>query len=209
MAQLSAFILSYLLAAFFVVLGGTPFAPFVVIFLNFLITVPVAVALGFDKPASDLMKHTPRPLTQPILKSSQWVRIALIGILTAFAVVYLEYAYQGIDTVVAATMGFAVFGLMSVSMGLSARSETKTAFNRDIFVDKNQLMLYGIAIAVTYLSTELGFLQKLLGLTSLGRNEWWMCIAFAIGLLLVDEIIKSFMRRRKSENVVQSAVQQT
>ncbi len=87
MAQLSAFILSYLLAAYFVVLGGTPFAPFVVIFLNFLITVPLAVALGFDKPATDLMKHSPRPLKQPILKSSQWVRIALIGLLTAVAVV--------------------------------------------------------------------------------------------------------------------------
>jgi len=208
MAQLSAFILSYLLAAFFVVLGGTPFTPFVVIFLNFLITVPVAVALGFDKPATDLMEHSPRPLKQPILKSSQWVRIALIGLLTAIAVVYVEYTYQGIDPVLAATMGFVVFCLMSVSMGLSARSETKTAFNRDIFNDKNQLMLYGIALAVTFLSTELSFLQKMLGLTSLSRNEWWICIAFAIGLLLVDEIIKAFMRRGQNHKVDQPAVQQ-
>jgi P-type Ca2+ transporter type 2C len=207
MAQLAAFILSYLLAAYFVVLGGIPFAPFVVIFLNFLITVPVAVALGFDKPASDLMEHSPRPLKQPILNSSQWVRIALIGLLTSFAVVYAEFAYQGIDKVVAATMGFVVFGLMSVAMGLSARSETKSAFNRDIFHDKNQLMLYGIALAVTYLSTELNFLQKMLGLTSLGRNEWWICIAFAIGLLLVDEVIKVFLRRKQNRNVVSSAVQ--
>jgi Ca2+-transporting ATPase len=209
MAQLTAFILSYLLAAYFVVLGGTPFAPFVVIFLNFLITVPVAVALGFDKPATDLMEHSPRPLKQPILKSSQWVRIALIGLLTAVAVVWAEYAYQGIDAVIAATMGFVVFCLMSVSMGLSARSETKTAFNRDIFNDKNQLMLYGIALAVTFLSTELSFLQKMLGLTSLNRNEWWICIAFAIGLLLVDEIIKAFMRSRQSRIAVQPAVQHT
>ncbi len=55
MAQLVAFIASYLLAAFFVVLGGTPFSPGVVLFLNFLITVPVAIALGYDKPAADLM----------------------------------------------------------------------------------------------------------------------------------------------------------
>ena len=32
--------------------GGTPFTALVVLFLNFLITVPVAIALGFDKPAS-------------------------------------------------------------------------------------------------------------------------------------------------------------
>lgn len=196
MAQLSAFIISYLLAAYFVVLGGQPFTPFVVIFLNFLITVPVAVALGFDKPAPDLMEHTPRPLKQPILKTSQWIRIGFIGLLTAIAVVYVESAYQGIDQVIAATMGFVVFGLMSVSMGLSARSETKTAFNQDIFNDKNQLLYYGIAIGVTYLSTEVGFLQKMLGLTSLQRSEWWICIGFAFGLLLFDEVIKFFMRRR-------------
>ena len=59
MAQLVAFIASYLLAAFLVVLGGTPFSPFVVLFLNFLITVPVAIALGFDKPAPDLMEQSP------------------------------------------------------------------------------------------------------------------------------------------------------
>ena len=75
MAQLVAFIASYLLAAFFVVLGGTPFSPGVVLFLNFLITVPVAIALGYDKPAADLMAHRPRPLKQPILTVTQWVRI--------------------------------------------------------------------------------------------------------------------------------------
>ncbi|HWQ48914.1 MAG TPA: HAD-IC family P-type ATPase [Methanosarcina sp.] len=80
MEQLIAFIASYLLAALFVVLGGTPFTPLVILFLNFLITVPVAVALGLDKPAPDLMEKKPRPLKQPILSPSQWVRIVFIGI---------------------------------------------------------------------------------------------------------------------------------
>src|SRR5512136_3095644 len=125
MEQLVGFIACYLLAAFFVVLGGTPFTPFVVLFLNFLITVPVAIALGFDKPASDLMAHKPRPLKQPILSRSQWVRIAFIG------TVYVEAAY-GTDPATAASMGFVAFSLMSIVMGLAARSETATAFNRDI-----------------------------------------------------------------------------
>ena len=59
MMQLVGFITSYLLAAFFIVLGGVPFTPALVLFLNFLVTVPVAIALGFDKPASDLMNASP------------------------------------------------------------------------------------------------------------------------------------------------------
>jgi P-type Ca2+ transporter type 2C len=199
MEQLVGFIASYLLAAFFVVLGGTPFKPFVVLFLNFLITVPLAIALGFDKPAPDLMEHTPRPLKQPILSRSQWVRIAFIGILTAIVVVYLEAVSTSASEATAATMGYVAFALLSVAMGLSARSETNTAFNRDIFHDRNQLLLYGIAIGMTILSTELGVFQRVLGLTSLHRNQWLICIGFAVALLLVDEVIKYFLRRRRSQ----------
>ncbi len=196
MEQLVAFITSYLLAAFFVVLGGTPFTAFVVLFLNFLITVPVAVALGFDKPASDLMERKPRPLKQPILTTIQWVRIAFIGILAAIFVVYLEAVYEASSPALAATMGFVTFGLLSVAMGLSARSETATAFNRDIIHDRTQLQLYGLALLVTLLATELNIFQRILGTTSLTGSQWLTSIGFAILLLLVDEIIKLFLRRR-------------
>ena len=197
MAQLVAFIASYLLAAFFVVLGGTPFSPGVVLFLNFLITVPVAIALGYDKPAADLMQHRPRPLKQPILSVAQWVRIIFIGILTAVVVIYLEAVYEAQGVALATTMGFVAFALLSIAMGISARSETATAFNSDIIHDRNQLLLYGLALVITILSTEMGFLQRNLGLTPLTRDQWLTCIGFAILLLLVEEVIKFFLRRRE------------
>jgi Ca2+-transporting ATPase len=197
MIQLVAYICSYLLAAFFLVLGGVPFSPFLVLYVNFLVTVPVAIALGFDKPASDLMEHTPRPLKQPILSRSQWVRIIFIGLLTAIATVYLEWTYELVGVATAATMGFVAFALLSIVMGLSARNETATAFNRDIFHDRNQVILYGVAIGITILATELSVFQKILGLTSLNGDQWLICIGFAVALLLVDEVIKFFLRRRR------------
>jgi P-type Ca2+ transporter type 2C len=206
MAQLVAFIASYLLAAFLFVLGGTPFSALVVLFLNFMVTVPLAAALGFDKPAPGLMERKPRPLKQPILAPAQWVRIAVIGILTAFVVIYLESAYEATSAATAASMGFVAFALLSVSMGLSARSETKTAFNRDIFHDRNQVLLYGIALGMTFLATELGFLQRIFGLTGLTGNQWLICIVFAIALLLVDEVIKVILRRRSGKEQPEPAV---
>jgi Ca2+-transporting ATPase len=199
MEQLVGFIACYLLAAFFFVLGGTPFTAFVVLFLNFLVTVPVAMALGFDKPAAGLMEKKPRPLKQPILSRSQWVRIAFLGILAAIVVIYLEASFQATSVATAATMGFVAFALMSIAMGLSARSETASAFNRDIFHDRNQVLLYGFALLLTFLPTELGFLQRILGTTSLSGNQWLLCTVVAIGLLLVDEVIKFFLRRRRSQ----------
>ena len=40
-------------------------------------------------------------------------------------------------------------------------------------------------------------LQRNLGLVSLTRDQWLTCIGFAIVLLLVEEVIKFFMRRRQ------------
>jgi Ca2+-transporting ATPase len=92
-------------------------------------------------------------------------------------------------------MGFAVFAFLVIAMGLSARSETGSAFNRDILSDKNQLLLYGVALLLTILPTKLPFLQEFLGLTDISGEQWLQIIAAAIGLLLIDEVIKFFMRR--------------
>jgi Ca2+-transporting ATPase len=94
-------------------------------------------------------------------------------------------------------MGFAVFSLYNVAIGLSARSEFETVFDRDTLSDRRQLMLYGISLGTAFLATELGFLQRLLGTTSLRAQEWLLCVGFAVFLILVDEVIKFFLRRRK------------
>jgi Ca2+-transporting ATPase len=200
MEQLVAFIICYLLAAFFLVLGGTPFTAATVLFLNFLITVPVAMALGFDKPGPGLMEKKPRPLKQPILARSQWLRIIFLGILTAIVTIFLESTYQDTDVALAATMGFAAFAMLSIAMGLSARSETASAFNRDIFHDRNQVLLYGLALLMTFLATELAPTQRILGLTSLDGEKWLFCVGLAIALLLVDEVIKFFLRRSHKQS---------
>ena len=197
MTSLVAFIVSYLLAAMFLILGGVPFTPFVILWINFLVQVPVGLALGFDKPAPDLMEHKPRPLKQPILSRSQWVRVGFVGLLTAIVTVYLEAAFEGPGDKVAATMGFVVFSLLLIVLALSARSETASAFNRDIFQSSQQLLLYGFALLMVILPTRLGFLQDFLGLTELASEQWLICIVVAVAVLLVDDVIKFFMRRSR------------
>jgi Ca2+-transporting ATPase len=49
-------------------------------------------------------------------------------------------------------------------------------------------------------------MQRILGTTSLSGNQWLLCIAFAFALLLVDEVIKFFMRRSRSQGEPSVAV---
>ena len=67
-------------------------------------------------------------------------------------------------------------------------------------------MLYGLALLLIILPTELDFLQRGLGLTSLSGNQWLLCIGFAIALLIVNEIIKVFLRSRRKHDAATPAV---
>jgi len=207
MAMLSAFILSYLGASIFGILGGVPFSPLVVLFVNFLIQVPIAIALGFDKPLPGLMERKPRPLSQPVLSRSQWIRLIFTGLLIAVGTLLIERQYEAVDLALAATMGFVVFSLFNVALGLSARSETGTIFVRDTVGDRRQVQLYGLALLLTLLATELGFIQRILGTVSLSLDQWLLCIGLAFVLILIDEAIKFFMRRRRGGDSTQTAPQ--
>jgi Ca2+-transporting ATPase len=198
MTALVAFIATFLGAAIFVILDGIPFAPLQILWINFAVQVPIAISLGFDKPAPDLMERKPRPLSQPILSTAQWLRIAFIGLLMAAFTLYLQAQYEASSAVTAATIGFVAFGLMNMAVGLSVRSETASAFNRDILDDRHQLMLYGLAFLFILWPTVGSFMQKFTGFESLSLNQWLQCLAFAIVLLLVDELIKFFMRRSRA-----------
>jgi Ca2+-transporting ATPase len=55
--------------------------------------------------------------------------------------------------------------------------------------------LYGLALLLTVLATELGVLQRVLGTTS-PSGEQWVAAAVALPVLVVDEVIKLTLRPR-------------
>ena len=204
MTALVAFIVAYLLAAIFLILGGVPFTPLVVLWINFLVQVPIAITLGFGEAAPGLMDKRPRPLRQPILSRPQWVRVVLMGIVIAVATIVVESIYEAEGAAVAATMGFVVFSLFNIVLGPMSRSETETVFARDTISSSRQLMLVGLAFLFTVLPTQLGFLQRWLGLTELTGIQWLVALGIGLGLLLLDEVVKLVLRGRTSDIEVSS-----
>jgi P-type Ca2+ transporter type 2C len=212
MGMLSAFIISYLGAAIFMVLGGTPFSPLVVLWINFLVQVPIAVALGFDKPSPGLMERKPRPLSQPVLSRSQWIRLIFTGLLTALITLFVEVYYtQSMGAPYAASMGFLFFSMANIAVGLSSRSEFGTVFTMDTVSDKRQLQLYGLALLLMIIGLEFNIGQRILGTVSLSGWDYLFAAVAAFVLLLIDEVVKFFLRRRNAKQekveVVESAPQ--
>ncbi len=198
MATLVAFIASFLGAAILGIAGGIPFTPLEVLWVNFALDVPIAIALGFGAPSAGLMERKPRPLNAPVVSRGQWVVIAILGIIMALGtLLLLNYAQPVIGAVAAGTMALTAFSLFQVAAGLTARDETQTMFNRDILQDRRQVRLFGLTLLLTLLITQLGFLQRIFGTTALTLGQWLICIGVAATLVVIDEVIKLFLRHRR------------
>ncbi len=196
MTALVAFITIFLGASLLFIAGGIPFAPLVILYINFFVQVPVSIALSFDKPQPGLMDKKPRPLQQPILSRAQWIRIVFGGLVITTGTLYLQATYEAHNVMLGATMAMVVFALFNMVLALSVRQERETALTRDFLEDRRQVQLYGLSFLLTFLATQLPFMQRGLNITSLSFEQWLICGIFALSYLLIDEVVKFFMRRR-------------
>ena len=67
MSTLVAYIAIFLAAGALGIAGGVPLNPLQILWLNMVVDIPIAIALGFDEPTKGLMKRPPRPVGAPVL----------------------------------------------------------------------------------------------------------------------------------------------
>ncbi len=204
MAALVGYLALYILAGIFDVANGIPLEPLALLWINFAIDIPIAVALGFDTATTGLMSRVPRPLSAPVLSRQQWIRLTVTGLVMAggsLAVrVYGEDRYDA--AVIGATMLLVTLSLFHVVAGLSVRDDRGTIFSRASWPRWPQLRLYGLALLLTVLVTEVGVLQRIFLTSSLTVNQWLTCAGVAVALLGVEEAVKLALRWREKARVV-------
>ena len=89
------------------------------------------------------------------------------------------------------------------------RDERGTLFSRAALPGGRQLRLIGMALLLTFLATELGFLQRIFTTTSLTLNQWIACLAISLSLLVVEEAIKFYLAHRGPETAPEESQQLT
>jgi P-type Ca2+ transporter type 2C len=203
MSTLVAYIAIFIGAGIFAIAGGVPLTPLQILWINMVIDIPIAVALGFDTPTGGLMGRPPRPVGAPVLSRANWVRLCIQGfVMTVGALA----AYQLGDThyhdpMVAATMLLTTLSLFHVAAGLLARDQHNTIFSRAAIPGPTQLRRYGIALLAIIAVTTIGFLQTIFQTTELSLAQWSICIGIAATLVVVEELIKLIIRRRDHRRV--------
>jgi Ca2+-transporting ATPase len=202
MATLVAYIATFIGAGIFGIAGGVPLTPLQILWVNMVIDIPIAVALGFDEPTSGVMARQPRPVGAPVLSRANWVRLCIQGfVMTVGALVAYQIGESNYSPEVAATMLLTTLSLFHVAAGLLARDQHNTIFSRAAIPGPTQLRRYGIALLAIILVTTIGFLQRIFETTELDLAQWGICIGIAASLVVVEELIKLVIRQRDRRRV--------
>jgi P-type Ca2+ transporter type 2C len=197
MSTLVAYIAIFLGAGILNIAAGAPLNPVQILWLNMVIDIPIAVALGFDEPTHGLMERRPRPVGAAVLSRTNWVRLCVQGLVMTIGSLAAYRLGEDHGPVVASTMLLTTLSLFHLAGGLLARDQRNTILSKVAIPGSTQLRRYGIALLLIIAVTGFDFLNRIIGTTRLSFAQWWICIGLASSLVVVEELIKAVLRRRQ------------
>ncbi|HEX5086296.1 MAG TPA: HAD-IC family P-type ATPase [Nocardioides sp.] len=197
MSTLVAYIAIFIGAGILGIADGVPLNPMQILWLNMVVDIPLAIALGFDEPARGLMSRPPRPVAAPVLSRNNWIRLCVQGaVMTVGALVAYQIGDDRGSAILAGTMLLTTLSFFHVFAAFLSRDQVNTIFDRSAIPGALQLRRYGIALLAIVAITGLDFLERIFATTGMTFNQWCICIGIAASIILVEEIIKLVIRRR-------------
>jgi Ca2+-transporting ATPase len=198
----------FLLASALNIAGRKPFTAIAILWVNIIMDGPPAMALGVDAGDDDIMKRSPRPLTERILTRPRWVAVGLAAVTMAVGTLLVlvwapgDAPAAGIATV-AGTMAFNTFVLFQFFNILNARSDVRSAFTRATLSNKWLWISLAGVILLQVAVTHVGFMQSLFETTDISLSQWLVCVVVASSVLWIEEVRKFVVRTtmRKGNHV--------
>ncbi len=205
MGCLFGFIATFLGSSIFWIASGVPFLPVQTLWINFTVDVAQAIGLGYGKPSEGLMQRKPRPAGESILPTQLLIWLTIVGLwMGAGTLLVIWWAGGAFDDAVSRTMGLTTFSIFHLAFSWATKDEHRSVFSLDITNDRS--FLYGslVSVAVIVLATELGLLQRLLNTVSLTFEQWVICIAVGLSIIVLSEVRK-YVWRVRTEGATEAA----
>ena len=198
LVALVTYVVTFLMASILNIAGGQPFSAVQILWINFLITAPVGIALGLDKETPGLMKRLPRPRAASIMTPAVIITVGLAGLFMSVAInvviVFGENQYGTGE--IGSTMGLVAFSLMLVIAAFESRDEKATALRAETFDNRTLNITALVEIVLAVLIARGGDLTSLLGAAGLTETQWLIGAAPAVLLLILWELGKAIARSR-------------
>ncbi|MGC9517426.1 MAG: cation-translocating P-type ATPase [Methanomicrobiales archaeon] len=195
-ANMFMFILAFLGASIFSLIGTALYSPGQVLWIHMLVVAPIGAMFGLDLASPGIMARKPRRIDEGIISKGMYVRLFIAGAFMAATSLFVYHigntAYG--DLQFGQTMGLVTISLMNIFLALNLRFPSDTAFQRATFTNTRLLYAYLWVIFGTFLITETRLFQQLFGTVSLDAYQWGICLIPGVILLVVGEVYKAVLR---------------
>jgi len=200
MVALVTYVVTFLMASLLNIAGGHPFSATQILWINFVITAPVGIALGLDKETPGLMKRLPRPRSVSIMTPAVLTTVGLVGLFMAVSInaviVFGEGRYGQAE--VASTMGLVAFSLMLVVAAFECRDEKATILQSETFDNRTLNITVLVELVLAVMIAEGTLLTSFLRTADLSGSQWLFGAAPAVVLFLGWEVGKAIARKRSA-----------
>jgi Ca2+-transporting ATPase len=198
-ANLFMFILAFLGSTAFAIAGTALLIPSQVLWIHMAVVAPIGAVMGLDAGTPGIMRRQPRPFNQAIIPRWMMVRLVVSGLFMAAAALILvqigKTTYNSLP--VGQTMALVGLSLMNIFLALNLRFPEDSAFGRATLSNPKLLWAFAWAAISTMLITETRILKGVFHTVSLTNNQWLICLAPGVVLLILGEIFKSILRSRR------------
>ena len=177
-----------------------PLTPAQVLWVNTVTAVTLALALVFEPAEKNIMNRPPRPKGAGLLTIELVVRMIIVGLAAALIVfgLFSYYIEQGATIELARTISVNALVSIEAVYLLNCRSLRKSIFTPSFFCGIKPVILSIIAVfSLQMVFTYLPVFQRVFGLESLSLNHWLVVILTTIPVLVIVEIEKIILNRKK------------
>lgn len=173
-----------------------PFEPVHLLFINLLTDSLPAIALGLEPHSKDVMKETPRPMSESILTKSYLLSIGMEGMVIAVMTsVGFIIGYQSGGAALASTMAFGTLCTSRLVHGFNCKSKKPVIFSRQMW---NNVSLIGAFVLGMILITAVMMvpgLHDIFKVVTLNDSQLFIVYGLAFMNLPVIQFMK-FIRQR-------------
>lgn len=183
-----------------------PLLPMQILYINLVLDVFPALALGVGEGSAGIMRRAPRERSEPVLTRRHWIATVLWGSLiatTATGVFFVALGPLGMGTDQAVTIAFLTFALARLWHVFNMRDPGSGLLDNDVV--RNRWVWYAIALCLLLLGAAawLPGLAAILGVVALDPTGWALVIGGSLVPIVVGQAVLAFnpgAARSESEN---------
>jgi len=191
-----AYLLASNLAEVIIIFFGTLFGhnimlPLQLLWINLITDTIPAITLGFEKAEKNIMKEKPRSSKEKFFNPFLTCRIVIpaiiksILILTVFMMVETTYGHAE-----AMTVAFIMLSFIELLFAYTMRSDRRLVTSIGIFSNKQMVIGTAITIILQLCVILIPSVANIFKLQPLDKHLYFICIACAIGFVIVAEVVK-------------------